>query len=113
MPRSRTVARMRHVQRVSGQIRAVLVAVSGDEPYVRVLPSADGRADALPSGPLESQHRTLELGLRAWIGEHTQQPIGYVEQLYTFGDRDRQVRPRANSRALSIGYLALISAPSA
>jgi hypothetical protein len=77
------------------------------------VPSVDGRADALPSGPLESQHRTLELGLRAWIGEHTQQPIGYVEQLYTFGDRDRQARPRADSRALSIGYLALISAPSA
>ena len=114
MSRPRTVARTRHVQRVSVELGAVLVAVSGDEPYVLVLPSADGRSDALPSGPLESQHRTLELGLRAWIGEHTQHKIGYVEQLYTFGDRNRQPNDtRTGSRVLSIGYLALISAPSA
>jgi hypothetical protein len=91
-----------------------MVAVIDDEPQVLVGPSVDDVGDALPSGPLESLHRTLELGLRAWIREHTQQPVGYVEQLYTFGDRDRHSKPhQARSRMLSIGYLALISAASA
>jgi hypothetical protein len=103
----------RQVQRVSVELNAVMVAVAGDEPHVLVLSSADGRSDALPSGPLQSRHRTLELGLRAWIGEKTRQTIGYVEQLYTFGDRDRAQAARAGARALSIGYLALIAAPSA
>jgi hypothetical protein len=72
------------------------------------------QADALPSGPLEAAHRTLELGLRAWIAEHTQQSVGYVEQLYTFGDLNRQLRGvHAGTRVLSIGYLALVSAVSA
>ena len=41
--------------------------------------SADDTPDALPSGPLEQRHRTLEAGLRAWIVDHTQQEVGYVE----------------------------------
>ena len=44
---------------------------------------------ACPPGPLQSEHRTLEMGLRTWVAEQTQLTLGYVEQLYTFGDRDR------------------------
>ena len=94
---------------VAVELSAVQVAVTEDEPKVLAVRSADDTSDALPSGPLEQRHRTLEAGLRAWIIDHTQQEVGYVEQLYTFGDRDRhpsalQTRPRA----LSIGYLALV-----
>jgi len=42
-----------------------------------------------PAGPLEAEHRTLEIGLRTWVERQTSQRLGYVEQLYTFGDRDR------------------------
>jgi hypothetical protein len=86
-------------------LAAVAVAVSDDEPKVLAIRS-DG-ADELPSGPLEPQHRTLEAGLRSWVETQTSQKLGYVEQLYTFGDRNRQLGSHAE-RVLSIGYLALV-----
>src|ERR1700704_2768769 len=67
---------------------AVIVAASEHEP--RVLTVRHGAAvEALPAGPLEAEHRTLEIGLRTWVERQTSQRLGYVEQLYTFGDRDR------------------------
>ena len=48
----------------------------------------DGRA--LPSGPFELGHRSLQSGLRAWVERQTRHPLGYVEQLYTFADSDRR-----------------------
>ncbi len=80
---------------------AVLVAVADAQP--RVLTIAD--ASALPSGPLEVGHRSLQSGLRAWVERQTQHPLGYVEQLYTFADRDR--RPAPGVHAISISYLGL------
>ena len=113
MTRTRKPGRTRSIERVSVELSAVLVAAIGEEPHVLTVTADDGRGHALPSGPLEAQDRTLELGLRAWVAEHAKQPVGYVEQLYTFGDRDRQqkVAPPA-VRALSIGYLALVPAAS-
>ena len=93
--------------RFSVGLSAVVVAVTGDEPKVLAIRS-DG-PDALPSGPLESQHRTLESGLRSWVERQTSQSLGYVEQLYTFGDSNRIVSGSAEiERVLSIGYLALV-----
>ncbi|MDP8930162.1 MAG: hypothetical protein M3O70_16740 [Actinomycetota bacterium] len=67
----------------------------------------DGRLDALPFGGLDVTYdRTLELGLRRWVSEQTGMQLGYVEQLYTFGDRDRD--PRPNGRVISVAYLALV-----
>jgi hypothetical protein len=85
-------------------LAAVVVAVTEDEPKVLAIRS-DGE-DALPSGQLEPQHRTLESGLRTWVETQTSQKLGYVEQLYTFGDRNRQ--PDSVARPLSIGYVALV-----
>ena len=68
----------------------------------------DRRTAALPFGPLDpDRHRTLELGLRAWVQERTGMDLAYVEQLYTFGDRDR-VGSDGHSRVLSVAYLALV-----
>jgi hypothetical protein len=83
------------------ELSAVVVAVTGDEP--RVLTVDEGAA--LPSGPLEAGHRTLELGLRAWVEERTRLPLGYVEQLYTFADRGRAGQP--SMPVISLSYLAL------
>ena len=89
-------------------LSAVIVAVTDDEPKVLAVCSASGAPDALPFGPLESRHRTLEAGLRSWVARQTRQSLGYVEQLYTFGDRNRLVVELGRRvRALSIGYLAL------
>ncbi|HXQ53284.1 MAG TPA: hypothetical protein VN802_19490 [Stellaceae bacterium] len=83
-------------------LTAVIVAVTADEP--RVLAIDGGRA--LPSGPFQSRHRTLHMGVRSWVEEQTQHKLGYVEQLYTFADRDR-TRDGASERVISISYLGL------
>jgi hypothetical protein len=82
------------------ELTAVLAAVSDDEP--RVLTIQDGAA--LPAGPLESDHRSLQFGLRAWVERETHHPLGYLEQLYTFADRDRG---HDGGRVISISYLGL------
>ncbi|MGE0717809.1 MAG: hypothetical protein AB7P02_20345 [Alphaproteobacteria bacterium] len=93
--------------RVTVTLSAVVVAATRAGPLVLTLRDGGGRPPSLPSGPLEANHRTLEAGLRAWVEERTHQSIGHVEQLYTFGDRDRG-GPGGGGRALSIGYLALV-----
>ena len=91
-------------------LSAVVVAVTEDAPYV-VVTRDGGDAAALPFGPFDpAGDRTLELSLRGWVKEQTGFDIGYVEQLYTFGDRGREM-PMAESagsdRVISISYLAL------
>lgn len=92
---------------VTVELSAAIVAATPAGPSVLVLRGQDGGAPGLPSGPLEAAHRTLESGLRAWVAEQTRQELGHVEQLYTFGDRDRAACD-PGVRALSIGYLALV-----
>lgn len=87
-------------QGIAADLIAVLVAVTAGEP--RVLTIQD--QSALPSGPFELAHRSLQSGLRAWVERQTRLPLGYVEQLYTFADRDRA---GAEQRVISISYLGL------
>lgn len=90
---------------VTVELTAVIVAVTGDAP--RVLTVTGAAADALPRGPLDPEgDRTLGLGLRRWVRERTGLELGYIEQLYTFGDRDRD--PGSGARVLSVAYLALV-----
>ena len=73
------------------------------------VPAELHQLDGLPSGPLRSQHRTLDAGLRTWVEQQTGLKLGYVEQLYTFGDRDRaETQSRISGHSLSIAYLALV-----
>ncbi len=89
-------------------LAAAIVAATGEEPRVLVVRTRHGM-DALPSGPLEARHRTLEAGLRNWVERQTHQALGYVEQLYTFGDRDRrETDGEGAGGALSVAYLALV-----
>jgi hypothetical protein len=94
-------------------LSAAIVAVSDDEP--RVLTVARGASHALPFGTFDPvAHRTIESGLRAWVEEQTRVQLGYVEQLYTFGDRGRHLpHPGDGPRVLSVGYLALTRAATA
>lgn len=86
------------------ELSAVIVGIAADEPQVLVVRPDESDLEGLPSGRLESSHRTLEAGLRSWVERQTGQTLEYVEQLYTFGDRNRLGR----GRTLSIGYLALV-----
>jgi len=92
---------------LSIRLSAVIVTGTIDEPRVLTVRIGRDPIEALPSGPLEVEHRTLEVGLRAWVERQTAQKLGYVEQLYTFGDRDRVEDARAG-RALTVAYLALV-----
>jgi hypothetical protein len=98
---------------VTVDLTAVIVAVTDGRPRVLTVGGdGSGTPEGLPSGPLARQHRTLEQGLRAWVEAQTGQSLGYVEQLYTFGDLDRQSAPASTAgRVLSIGYLALVREP--
>ena len=99
------------VSQIEISLEAVIVAVTDDSPRLLTVTGPAGRP-ALPSGLLEPHDRTLELGLRRWVHEQTGFDLGYVEQLYTFGDRVRGATDRVvmsqGHRRLSIAYLALV-----
>lgn len=94
-------------------LSVVIVAFDGEKPRVLATRREDGLT-ALPFGAFDPvHHRTFELALRGWVKAQTGFQLGYVEQLYTFGDRDRE-SPEATlldappeSRVVSVGYLAL------
>jgi hypothetical protein len=100
-------------------LSAVIVAIRDGEAVVLTVRPRDsaGRASVLaglPFGPFDpGGHRTFELALRAFVTQQTRFDLGYVEQLYTFGDRGRDapvavMGPDADpGRVISIGYLAL------
>jgi hypothetical protein len=88
-------------------LHAVILTVQDETPAVLVV---RGSEDALPFGPFDPErHRTLETGLRVWVEAQTGLRPGYVEQLYTFGDRDRYKPARGDdgTHVVSVGYLAL------
>ncbi len=104
-------------------LSAVIVAVTDEQPRVLTVNPAEhalatrdlaiaseGSFSGLPFGPLDpSGDRTLELGLRSWVRQQTGLELGYAEQLYTFGDRDRLASLGADSpRVISVAYLALV-----
>ncbi len=92
---------------------AVIVAVTDGVPRLLTVTSDEG-LPALPSGVLKRSDRTIEEALRRWVREQTALELGYVEQLYTFGDKAR-TDGAESKRMLSIAYLALVreAAPSA
>ena len=96
---------------ISIGLSVAIVSVEGGKPCALVV-AHDASEDSLPFGPFDpGSQRTLEQGLRKWVGEQTHFDLGYTEQLYTFGDRGRHL-PSAmpqdtDTRVVSVGYLAL------
>ena len=93
-------------------LNAAIVTVREGQPHILVVrpgTAGSGAWDSLPFGPFAPRaHRTLEIGLREWVKRQTGLELGYVEQLYTFGDRGRHAEP-GGAHTLSVGYLALTS----
>jgi len=92
-------------------LSAVVIALRDGKACVLTTTGDDGSA-ALPFGPFDpTRDRTFELALRAFVTAQTGFRLGFVEQLYTFGDLGR-ASPRATPgpeqhREVSVGYLAL------
>jgi hypothetical protein len=99
-------------------LSAVIMAIRGGEAVVLTVRPHDTATDrvstlaGLPFGPFDPEaHRTFEIALRDFVNEQTRFDLGYVEQLYTFGNKGRDA-PRAEigagaARVVSVGYLAL------
>lgn len=98
-------------------LNAVLAVVEDGQPKSLCVKRA-GRL-GLPYGPFDPErHRTFDLGLRSWVEQQTRVTLGYVEQLYTFGDKGREAPAAvisggdAEARVVSVGYLALAPEPA-
>ncbi len=99
-------------------LSAVVLSVQGADGVVLTVRPTDPATGApsplsgLPFGPFDPDgRRTFELALRAFVTDQTRFDLGYVEQLYTFGDKGRDA-PLADvgagaARVISVGYLAL------
>ncbi len=95
-------------RRLTLSLDAVIIAVTAEQPRVLTTQARGSDFPALPFGPLDTDDdSTLELGLRRWVTTQTGHDLGYVEQLYTFGDRDRR-RGASGTRLLSVAYLGLV-----
>lgn len=91
-------------------LNAVIVSVAAGMPQiVHVNDVEETDLDSLPFGPFDPiHHRTFDIGLRNWVENQTALSLGYVEQLYTFGDRGRhRVTGDEGPHVVSVGYLAL------
>jgi len=95
-------------------LSAAIIAVQSDEPRVLVVKGGGERTDddTLPHGAFSPfEHRSLDAGLRSWVGAQTGLSLGYAEQLYTFADRTRPAdQTTSKPHLVSIGYLALTRA---
>ena len=94
-------------------LNAAIFAVTDEVPRILTIrdPAFDASEPSLPFGRLDPvADRTLELGLRGWVRRQTGLELGFVEQLYTFGDRDRLAGPAdaGGARFLSVAYVALV-----
>jgi hypothetical protein len=91
----------------------VIVCVVDAVPLV--LTVNDDGGPRLPAGSFDPlRDRTLELAARRSIDEQVGLNVGYLEQLYTFGDRFRDPRETTGGpRFVTIGYLGLIGSPPA
>ncbi len=102
-------------------LSAVIIALREGEASVLTVRPRDSRTErtstleGLPFGEFDPRdHRTFELALREFVTRQTRFDLGYVEQLYTFGDKGRDA-PLADvgagaARVISVGYLALAPA---
>ncbi|WP_242078514.1 NUDIX hydrolase [Brevundimonas diminuta] len=92
-------------------LSAVVMTLKDRQAVVLTTPTEDG-SRALPFGPFDPvRDRTFERALRDFVTVQTGFRLGFVEQLYTFGDAGR-ASPRATPgpgrhREVSVGYLAL------
>ena len=101
-------------------LTAVIVAVTDNEPRILLVESeinrsidetakSQARQLSLPNGAFDpASDESLESGLRSLVEAQTGLDLYYVEQLYTFGNRNRDPRESdGGPRVISVAYIAL------
>ena len=88
-----------HVATCRAELVAVLTTLQSGTPEVLTVQNGA----CLPAGALETEHSSLQRGVRHWVEELTGFRLGHVEQLYTFGDSV----PAETERLVRISYMAL------
>ena len=113
MPRMPLINGAHGTNAVEISLNAAVISIEHNAPCLLMVRSRDRDGDQLrlPAGPfVPSEHSSLELGVRDWVMQQTGVDLGYLEQLYTFGD---QVAPGAadesDTPTVSLGYMALTS----
>jgi hypothetical protein len=93
---------------ISVGLDAVVFTVSHGVPRILAVRGPDGSLE-LPAGPLDSMvDASLEHSLRRWVLDLTDLQVGAVDQVYAFGDRDRDPRTSfGGDRRVSIAYMAM------
>lgn len=98
-------------------LSVVIMALKNRQAVVLTTRAQDG-SRLLPFGPFDpARDRTFERALRDYVTDQTGFRLGFVEQLYTFGDAGRaslHALPGPDQkRDVSVGYLALTPDSSA
>ena len=92
-------------------LNAAVISIDRDAPCLLMVRNRDSAGEhlSLPAGPfVPGVHASLELGLRDWVVRQTGVDLGYLEQLFTFGDQRGNAGDAANDTpTVSMGYMAL------
>jgi len=94
-------------------LTAVIVAVTDNTPRVlivnKLIEKSGSSGSGLPSGPFDPVNDdSLQSGLRRLVEAQTGLDLYYVEQLYTFGNRFRELSEvEGGPRIVSVAYIAL------
>lgn len=96
-------------QQTDGLVDLVTVLAAVTDHKARILTVSGG--DKLPSGQLTPIHHSLQAGVKDWVRTQTAQPMGYVEQLYTFVDGER--KNAQGMPVLYVSYLGLVKEATA
>ena len=99
------------VNAVEISLNAAVISVDHDAPCLLMVRRRDAAGDhlGLPAGPfVPSSHVSLEAGVRDWVMKQAGVDLGYLEQLYTFGDHMTD-EPGASLAPpqVTLGYMAL------
>lgn len=91
------------------ELAPVIVSVVEDSPRILVGNGKLGGAySLLATSPSLERERSLEKALREWVREKSGISLGYIEQLYTFGNKGRfPERESRGEHIITISYLGL------
>ncbi len=93
------------MQQIELNLCCVVITVFEDNPFVFL---TDHKEPKLPVEEVTENDINLQKAVRDKISHSLKLDLGYVEQLYTFGDKTRTPMETTTKREVSIAYVALV-----